>query len=143
MAAEEELDVSELDDDALMGAQVESYVGMPIDVLEMSMAKKGRRKDVDPHMLKAHAESSRRLNEGDMVDKENLVGLTSAFKPLACFLRVSNLILFRMICTKTNPLLTMGEVSLECMAKRESEVYCPMTLALHIYFLRLRIRRRS
>ena len=123
MAAEEELDVSELDDDALLGAQVESYVGVPIDVLEMSMAKKGRRKDVDPHMLKAHAESSRHLNEGDMVDKENLVGLTSAFKPLARFLRVSNLILFRMICTKTNPLLTMGEVSLECMAKRESEVY--------------------
>ena len=138
MAAEEELDVSELNDDALMGAQVESYVGVPIDVLEMSMAKKGRRKDVDPHMLRAHAESSRRLNEGDMVDKENLVGLTSAFKPLARFLRVSNLILFRMICTKTKPLLTMGEVSLECMAKRESEVYHLMILVWHKCCLKLR-----
>ena len=120
-------------DEPYVGAQVESYVGMPIDILEVSMAKKGGRKGVDPHKLKEHAESSRRLNEGNMGDKEKLVGLTSSFEPLVRFLRVSNLLLLRVTCTKTNPLPTLGEVSLQCMAKCESEVYHRMILVWHKY----------
>ena len=80
---EEGPDVADLDDDDFtgaqtdsfyVGAQVEAYVGTQVDVLQASMARKGGRKDVDPHMLKAHAESSQRLNKGNRVDEENPVG---------------------------------------------------------------------
>ena len=61
----------DLDDEALTGAQ--------LDVLQMHLAKKGGRKDVDPYMLKAHAESSKPLKEGNRVDEENPVGPSPAF----------------------------------------------------------------
>ena len=91
-AGEEDPDVADLDDDAFIGAQidgpylgaqidefyigaqVESCVGAQVDVLQASMARRGGRKDVDPHRLKAHAENSQRLNKGNRVDEENPVG---------------------------------------------------------------------
>ena len=82
-AGEEGPDVADLDDDAFteaqtddfyVGAQVETYLGTQVDVLQASMARKGGRKDVDPHVLKAHAESSQRLNKGSRVDEGNQVG---------------------------------------------------------------------
>ena len=74
-AGEEDPDVADLDDDAFIGAQIdESYIGAQVDVLQASMARRGGRKDVDPHRLKAHAESSQRLNKGNRVDEENPVG---------------------------------------------------------------------
>ena len=83
-AGEEDPDVADLDDDAFIGAQIdepylgaqidEFYIGAQVDVLQASMARRGGRKDVDPHRLKAHAESSQCLNKGNRVDEENPVG---------------------------------------------------------------------
>ena len=88
-------DIADLEDEDLFEAQVggsyrrgqsidESYIpeeGEPVDLLDAFQAKKGGRKEVDPYKLKAHAEISKRLNEGDRADEENAVGTISVFEP--------------------------------------------------------------
>ena len=62
-AEEDEPGTVDFDDD-------EPFIGAQGDVLETYMAKRGGRRDVDPHMLRAHANNSKHLVEGDGPDGE-------------------------------------------------------------------------
>ena len=83
---------AEVDEPSVVDSDDESFIGAQGDVLETYMAKRGGRKDVNPHMLRAHACSYNRLAEGNGADAGYDQVSPSSFCPIGLSL---TLCLFR------------------------------------------------